>query len=150
MKLTRGLCLLLFAVSAAWGQASPTAPSSLLPAAGPYDVARYLNIRSAIAPAYSPGSDDVAYLTNTTGTNQVWKSPARGGYPEQLTFFDDRVQEMAWSPRGDVILFTKDQGGDERSQLYLMDPDGQVIVPLTQNPKAIFRFGDFSRDGAWI
>lgn len=150
MKRKPWLWLLLLAMVPAWGQSSPAGGSSLLPAAGPYDIARYLNIRSALAPAYSPVSDDLAFLTNTTGTNQVWKTPARNGYAEQLTFFDDRVQQVRWSPRGDVILFTKDQGGDERSQLYLMDPDGQTIVPLTHNPKVIYRFGDFSRDGAWI
>jgi dipeptidyl aminopeptidase/acylaminoacyl peptidase len=73
-----------------------------------------------------------------------------GGYPEQLTFFDDRVREVHWSPRGDVVLFTKDQGGDERTQLYLMDPNGEAIEALTSDPKVIYNFGDFSRDGSKI
>src|SRR5438105_2111886 len=115
-----------------------------------YEIARYLNIRSSIQPTYSPTTDDVAYLTNITGTNQVWKNPVRGGYPEQLTFFDDRVQFLQWSPKGDVIVFGKDQGGDERSQLFVMDPNGETIDPLTTNAKVIHSLGDFSRDGARI
>jgi dipeptidyl aminopeptidase/acylaminoacyl peptidase len=75
---------------------------------------------------------------------------ARGGYAEQLTFFDDRVQRVEWSPRGDVVLFAKDQGGDERSQLYIMDPNGENIAALTSEPKVIHAFGGFSRDGNWI
>ena len=111
---------------------------------------RYLNIRSASRPSYAPNTDDIAYLTAVTEVNQVWKHPARGGWPEQLTFFNDRVLDVEWSPRGDLILFTKDQGGDERAQLYLMDPEGESIEALTSSPKVIHEFGGFSRDGAWI
>ncbi|MGH9508495.1 MAG: S9 family peptidase [Terriglobales bacterium] len=136
--------------TAAWGQAPAPVAQDLAPKSGRYDMARYLNIRSATAPSYSPVTDDIVYLTNVTGTNQVWKHPARGGWPEQLTFFDERVQEVRWSPRGDVVLFSRDFGGDERSQLWLMDINGESMVPLTDAPKVIHDFGDFSRDGAWI
>jgi hypothetical protein len=109
--------------------------------AGRYGMERYLNIRSAGRPSYSPTTDDIAYLTAVTEVNQVWKHPARGGWPEQLTFFPDRVQDVEWSPRGDLILFTKDQGGDERAQLYVMDPEGESIAALTSHPKVIHAFG---------
>src|SRR5215471_18817489 len=118
---------------------------SPLRATGHYGITRYLNIRSAFAPSMSPKGDEFVYLTNVTGTNQVWKNQVAGGYPEQLTFFDDRVQQVHWSPAGDIIVFSKDQGGDERAQLYTMDPNGETIEALTANPKAIFDFGDFSR-----
>lgn len=143
------LALVLTTGAGAQAPLAPAAPD-LVPGTGRYDMARYLNIRSATAPSYSPVTDDIVYLTNVTGTNQVWKHPARGGWPEQLTFFDERVQEVHWSPRGDVVLFTRDSGGDERSQLWLMDPDGENMIALTDAPKVIHDFGDFSRDGAWI
>ncbi len=127
-----------------------TAAAGPLHSSGQYDIARYLNIRSASSPSYSPTTDDIVYLTSTTGTNQVWKESGHGGYAEQLTFFDDRVLRVKWSPRGDVVLFAKDQGGDERAQLYLMDPAGETIQPLTSSPKVVFQFGDFSRDGTRI
>ncbi|HXE91719.1 MAG TPA: S9 family peptidase [Terriglobales bacterium] len=150
LRMWWNLAFLLVCCVVAWGQA-PTAPApSILRPAGPRSIERYLNIRSATAPTYSPVTDDIAYLTNVTGTNQVWKHPARGGYAEQLTFFDDRVQSVRWSPRGDVLLFTRDAGGNERSQLFLMDPEGETIDALTEAPKSIYQFGDFSRDGAWI
>src|SRR5262245_15034905 len=125
-------------------------PAKLISSAGKYDIERYLNIRSAQDPTYSASGEEIAYLTNITGTNQVWKTQVRGGWPEQLTFFEDRVQSVRWSPRGDTILFTKDRGGDERSQLYLMDPNGETIVALTDAPKVIHSFGDFSWDGGSI
>ncbi len=147
----------IFAIFAAIGMAtlllaegkSPTA-EKIIPSSGKYDIERYLNIRSAQDPTFSPSGEEIAYLTNITGTNQVWKTQVRGGWPEQLTFFEDRVQAVHWSPRGDAILFTKDRGGDERSQLYLMDPNGETTVALTNAPRVIHAFGDFSWDGNWI
>ncbi len=149
---TMGSGMVALALSTvAWGQlAVAPARKDVLQKTGRYDMARYLNIRSATGASYSPTTDDIVYLSNVTGTNQVWKHPARGGWPEQLTFFDERVQEVKWSPRGDVVLFTRDAGGDERTQLWLMDPNGESLEALTQAPKVIHDFGDFSRDGAWI
>ena len=49
-----------------------------------------------------------------------------------------------------VQLYIDGAGGDERAQLYLMDPEGETLEALTANPKVIHRFGGFSRDGAWI
>jgi dipeptidyl aminopeptidase/acylaminoacyl peptidase len=131
-------------------QTSSTPVEKLISSTGKYDIERYLNIRSAEAPSYSSSGEEIAYLTNITGTNQVWKTQVRGGWPEQLTFFEDRVQSVHWSPRGDAILFTKDRGGDERSQLYLMDSKGETTVALTNAPKVIHAFGDFSWDGSSI
>ncbi len=151
MKTIGSWLAVLALVTGAWGQPpEAVARKELLPRSGRFDMARYLNIRSATAASYSPTADDIVYLSNVTGTNQVWKHPARGGWPEQLTFFDERVQRVEWSPRGDVVLFTRDAGGDERSQLWLMDPNGETMEALTSAPKVIHSFGDFSRDGAWI
>ena len=47
----------------------------------------YLNIRSASSPTVSPDGKFIAYLTDVTGTNQVWKVRISSGCPEQLTFF---------------------------------------------------------------
>ena len=105
--------------------ATAQTPGPILPKTAQFGMERFLNIRNASAPSISPKGDEVVYLTNVSGVNQVWKNQIVGGYPEQLTFFDDRVREVHWSPRGDLILFTKDQGGDERTQLYLMDPNGE-------------------------
>ncbi len=155
------LVILLLALGG-WAQAKPATAKAagvsrvsraqtpaLLASTGKYEIGRYLNIQSASAPDYSPLSDEVIFLSNVTGVNQVWET-APGRAPQQITFYEDRVQRVHWSPRGDVILFSKDQGGDERGQLYLMTPDGETVVPLTSNPKVIHQFGDFSRDGKMI
>jgi Tol biopolymer transport system component len=53
--------------------------------AQPYTIQQYLNIKSATAPAFSPDGERVAYLTNVSGTNQVWTVDLKGGKPRQLT-----------------------------------------------------------------
>ena len=55
------------------------------------DFARYLNIRITYTSSFAPDGDKIAFLTNITGVPQVWQVPSGGGWPEQLTFFADRV-----------------------------------------------------------
>src|SRR2546423_5004794 len=88
-----------------------------------YTIDRYLNIRSATAPALAPRGERVVFLMNTTGTAQVWAVTPTGGWPEQLTFYQDRVDFVRWSPTGDGLLFGKAIGGNENAQLYWMSPD---------------------------
>lgn len=115
-----------------------------------YDVERYLNIRSASVAGLSPDAKTVAFTTNITGSNQIWTVPAGGGWPEQITFFSDRVTGVDWSPRGDWIAFSKDSGGDENFQLHIVAPDGSNLVPLTSNPTIRCNFGRWSDDGGRI
>ncbi len=111
---------------------------------------RYLNIRSAGSPAFSPDGERIAFLTNITGTPQVWMVRADGGWPDQMTFYEDSVAFMSWSPDGSGILFGKAKGGDENAQLYWMSPDGAEIKALTSDPKIRYNFGGWSHDGKKI
>jgi len=115
--------------------------------AGTYDVEAYLNIRAASAVGLSPDGKTIAFLTNVTGSNQLWTIPAAGGWPEQITFFSDRIADVAWSPKGDFIAYSKDTGGDENYQIHVVTPDGARRVPLTSNPAVRHNFGGWSRDG---
>ncbi len=117
---------------------------------GPHDIERYLNIRTALGASFSVDARTVAFLTNITGSNQVWSVDTAGGWPDQLTFFTDRVAGASWSPRGDWIAFTKDAGGDENHQIYLVSPDGATLVPLTSSPEVRHNLGSWSRDGKWL
>ena len=115
-----------------------------------YGIDRYLNIRSSTSPAISPDGKLIAFLTNITGTPQVWMIKAEGGWPEQMTFYEDRVDFVQWSPDGAGLLFGKAKGGDENAQLYWMSPDGSEIKALTSVPKVRHNFGGWSHDGKQI
>ncbi|CUS99664.1 prolyl oligopeptidase family serine peptidase [Candidatus Kryptobacter tengchongensis] len=113
-----------------------------------YTIEQYLNIRSASNPTISPDGKFIAYLTDVTGTNQVWKKGLTSGCPEQLTFFDERVQFISWNPKDKYwILFGKDVGGNEHTQLFLLKSDGSEIRRLTYKDDVIYNFGAWSNDG---
>ena len=128
----------------------PASAQSPGAAAGQFGIDRYLNIRSSTSPALSPNGDRIAFLTNITGTPQVWMVDAKGGWPEQMTFYDDRVDFIRWSPDGAGLVFAKSKGGDENAQLYWLAPDGSVIKPLTNNPLIRYNFGAWSHNGKKI
>ncbi len=115
-----------------------------------YDIERYLNIRSASSPTFSPDGKRIAFLTNITGTSQIWMIDANGGYPEQITAFQDNISFVEWLPNGKGILFGKASGGDENAQFFLMSNDGANIKQLTNDPKVRHNFGAISKDGAKI
>jgi dipeptidyl aminopeptidase/acylaminoacyl peptidase len=113
-----------------------------------YTIQQYLNIRSATAPDFSPNGLQIAYLTNVSGTSQVWIVDAAGGKPRQLTNYDDNVSFVRWA--GDGLVFGKAKGGDENTQFYWMKPDGSDIKALTIDATVRHNFGDVSWDGKTI
>lgn len=129
--------------------AATPAPTPAPAATGP-SIDRYLRVRGVAGGSLSPDGNRVAFLTNITGTNQVWVVSTKGGWPTQVTFFDDRVQNVSWSPSADLLAFSKDVGGNERGQIYLVKPDGSGLVRLTQGDEVIHNFGGWSEDGKSI
>jgi dipeptidyl aminopeptidase/acylaminoacyl peptidase len=118
---------------------------------GGFPIERYLNIRAASSPTLDARGERVAFLMNVTGTAQVWSvAAAAGGWPEQLTFYTDRVDFVRWSPDGTGLLFGKARGGDENAQLYWMSPDGAQVRQLTDAPRIRYNFGAWSADGKRI
>ncbi|MDQ4122626.1 MAG: S9 family peptidase [Acidobacteriota bacterium] len=115
-----------------------------------YTIEQYLRIRSASSPSFSPIGDRVAFLSNVTGTNQVWIVPATGGAPKQLTNYEDNVGFVAFSPVDDAVVFGKAAGGDENTQFFWMRADGSGVKTLTNDPKVRHNFGDWSGDGKRI
>ena len=113
-----------------------------------YEFARYLKIRSAHGASWSPDGRWVSFLTDITGVPQVWEVPVGGGWPEQLTFYEERIMGAEYSPVEHKVLFGMDAGGNERSQLYMLE--GGEVRDLTRAPDAIHYSGGFSPDGQRI
>ncbi len=115
-----------------------------------FSIERYLNIRSAGSPTFSPDGQKIAFLTNITGTSQIWFVDVDGGYPEQMTAYDDNVSFVEWLPNGKGIIFAKAVGGNENAQFFLMSNDGANVKELTSNPQVRHNFGAISKDGTRI
>lgn len=115
-----------------------------------YDFARYLRIRGAYGASWSPDGRRVSFLTDITGVPQVWEVSAEGGWPDQLTFHEERVMGARYSPADDALVFNMDVGGNERAQIFLLKSSAGEERDLTREPDAIHYFGGFSPDGGRI
>jgi dipeptidyl aminopeptidase/acylaminoacyl peptidase len=111
-----------------------------------FDIERYLNVRSAHGASIGPDGT-LSFLLDTTGVPQVWTLDGPGGWPEQRTFFDDRVTVAAWSPERPELVVGRDRGGDERETLYRLDVADGSITDLTRHPDAKHWFGGWRPDG---
>ncbi|GAC1447890.1 MAG: S9 family peptidase [Ktedonobacterales bacterium] len=111
---------------------------------------RYLDVRRAHGPAWSPDGTRLAFVADTSGLDQAWVMAAGGGAAERLTDFGERVGEVAWSPTGAHLLVTADAGGNEHDQLYLVAAAGGAPRALTAEPAVIHHFGAWSPDGQRI
>ncbi len=131
------LCILLTFVSAVFAQKN-------------YTIQQYLNIRSATAPSLSPDGKRLAYLTNVTGTSQIWMIDLPNGAPKQITNYDDNISFVKFAPDGNGIVFGKAKGGDENTQFFWMSNDGLNVRALTDAPKVRNNFGEISDDGKLI
>jgi dipeptidyl aminopeptidase/acylaminoacyl peptidase len=110
-----------------------------------YDLERYLTVRSAFAATLGPDGR-LSFLMDTTGVAQIWALPEAGAWPEQRTFYDEPVSFASASPERQELIFGMDEGGNERMQLYRLDPDG-TVTNLTGMPDVKHRWGGWSHDG---
>jgi dipeptidyl aminopeptidase/acylaminoacyl peptidase len=114
-----------------------------------YSLVQYLNIQSASRPSVDNRSLEMAYITNITGTPQVWRMPVMGGYQTQVTFDTNGVSGVWLSPRDpDIMVLSSAVGGNERTQLYLANPSGGEWKRITKDDQAIYSFGTWARDGS--
>ncbi|RXK48424.1 S9 family peptidase [Halorientalis pallida] len=111
-----------------------------------HDLERYLNVRSAYGASMGPDGT-VAFLMDTTGTPQIWTLDDPAGWPDQRTFYDERVTFCSFSPERRELAFGMDEGGDEFTQLFSLDLDSGDVHPLTDTPDAIHYWGGWSHDG---
>lgn len=127
------------------------AVSAFAQAAEKYTIQQYLNIRSASSPTFAGDSNSrLFYLTNVSGTSQIWMIDAAGGAPKQITNYDDNVGFISSSPDGSGAVFGKAVGGNENTQFFWMKADGSGIKELTSSATVRHNFGGWSDDGKRI
>src|SRR5262245_43562139 len=110
------------ALSAALVANTVAADSDDADAALTRSVTALAKVGGAYAPYWSPDGKQIAYLTNISGSPQVWVIAAAGGYPRQLTAHDDPVGAVAWSPDGKTLAYSLSPGGGLNTQIYFTSP----------------------------
>jgi dipeptidyl aminopeptidase/acylaminoacyl peptidase len=100
------------------------------------DLRALLEMRQAVPLSFSEDGARLLVASNVPGTHQLYELPARGGKLEQLTDLAEPVSGF-YLPDGRVLVEI-DTGGNERTQLYVLDDDG-ALVELVVDPRFIHR-----------
>ncbi len=106
-------------------------------------------IPSTFSPVFSPDGKRIAFLSNRSGTPQVWVVSAAGGEPKQITRSTDPVGSIAWSPVEDRIAYDVARGGGFNAQVFLANPDGSDAQRITSGGKEDSFSGAFAPDGRY-
>lgn len=109
---------------------SPTNPDAL-----PVPVEDLSYSRTLGATAWSRDGSEIFLVTNLTGRNNIWKIPATGGWPVQLTRSEERQGGLMPSLDGRVLYFTQDVGGDEQFDIFAVPANGGPVRNLTNTPE---------------
>jgi dipeptidyl aminopeptidase/acylaminoacyl peptidase len=98
------------------------------------DLRALLEMRQAVPLSFSPDGERLLVASNLPGTHQLYELPVRGGELRQLTSVAEPV-EGQYLPDGRVLV-EMDEGGNERTQLYILRDDGSS-EPLVVDPRFI-------------
>lgn len=81
-------------------------------------------VGSCWSPTFSPDGLQLAFISNMTGSPQVWRLPSSGGYPRAVTAFTEQISEVIWSPAGDWLAIQAAPGGGMNAQIDLIRLNG--------------------------
>ena len=97
-------------------------------------------------PALSPDGNQLAFVSDRSGSTEIWLSKADGTDATRLTAFDGPYTTgPGWSPDGSRIVFDS-PGVNGNFDIYVMDALGGHRERITDHP-AEDRFASFSPDG---
>ena len=113
-------------------------------------VSRMAKVSSSYSPSFSPDGKVVAFISDLTGTPQVWMIPAEGGFPIQITDLADTVGRVEWSPDGEWLAVSAAPGGGMNQQIYLVSPDGLTVKRVTNGGRETNNLGPWQKDGNFL
>jgi dipeptidyl aminopeptidase/acylaminoacyl peptidase len=105
-----------------------------------------LDARGATRVRFSPDGAWLGFVTDRSGTPQLWRIRVAGGEPQRLTDHD-RVGAYRFSPDGRWIAYGADVGGNERWQIWVMEADGRDARKLTERDDRIHHLRAWTTDG---
>ncbi len=81
---------------------------------------------------WAPNNERIAYVSNTTGNDEIWTMNTDGGDQTQLTNNGwEWDKHPTWSPDGSKIAFLSNRSGTQ--QIWVMNADGTGLRNLSNN-----------------
>ena len=99
------------------------------------------------SPSFAPDGTELAFVSDLTGSPQVWRIPISGGFPAAVTAFDEQVSRVIWSPDGEWLAVESAPGGGMNSQIDVVRPDGRERRRLTAGGISNNWLGGWAKDG---
>ena len=94
----------------------------------PADTTPLWSEADASSPAWSPDGRWLAFASSRSGTRSIWRVPASGGSPEQITALKQNIGQFQWSPDGRWIAFVAvDAPSEEEERAAREGRDVQVV-----------------------
>lgn len=106
----------------------PEIPPSL-----PLTLARYQDINTTRLVGWSGDSKHIFIKTQTGEVSQLHRVEKPRGERHQLTFGDEPVGEVLLRPGSNLMALTRDEGGDELDQIFLLDTYNGQLVPFSDD-----------------
>jgi len=117
-----------------------------IPASLPQTLSRYQNVRSARFTGWSKDSKSIYIKTRFDHVTQLHSVGVPGGARYQLTFGEEPIGEVLSQPNGKLLALTRDKGGDEFDQVFLLNPQNGLMRMLSDG-KALNNRMTWDRQG---
>jgi Tol biopolymer transport system component/DNA-binding winged helix-turn-helix (wHTH) protein len=96
-------------------------------------------------PAYAPDTNQIAFVSDRSGDEQLWIGNLISGSAYQLTQHSGlHLIGLRWSPDGDYVYYVARGAGGER--LFRISANSGVVEQLSQDPENV-RTVEVSKDG---
>jgi TolB protein len=85
-----------------------------------------------VTPCFSPDGARIVFASDRGGDQQLYIMGASGGGAQRISYGNGRYGTPVWSPRGDLIAFTRYAGDTSNFSIGVMRPDGSGERLLAQ------------------
>ena len=102
-------------------------------------------------PSWSPDQKKIAFVSNRSGSQELWDCDADGANPLRMTSFgSSSVIFPRWSRDGERIIFGALTGADGNFEGYTVGATGGAPQRISAPGHRTMAHPVFSRDGRWI
>jgi Tol biopolymer transport system component len=102
-------------------------------------------------PAWSPDQSKIAFVSNRSGSHELWVCDADGNNPLRLTSLGSPgVIYPRWSPDGQHLIFSSLTGPDGNFEGYTIGARGGATQRINAAGRHTMAHPVFSHDGRWI